>query len=90
MKKFVIVRHFPGAGNLTQEEINGITQASLKAMYGLNKPYAWFQSFVTDDKIYCIHGAENADVIREHAKCGNFPINTVEEVKHVFDPVTGG
>jgi hypothetical protein len=88
MKKFVIERNLPGAGNLSMEELQAISQASCAVVNGLGKPYHWIQSFVTDDKIYCIHIAESEEVVREHARLGNFPINTVAEVKAVIDPLT--
>jgi hypothetical protein len=88
MKKFVIERILPGAGNLSAEELQAISQASCAVVNKLGKPYHWIQSFVTDDKIYCIHIAENEEVVREHARLGNFPINTIAEVKAVIDPWT--
>lgn len=88
MKKFVIERNLPGAGNLSVEELQAISQTSCAVVDNLDKPYHWIQSYVTDDKIYCIHIAESEEVVREHAKLGNFPINTVAEVKAIIDPVT--
>ena len=88
MKKFVVERTLPGAGNLTPEELQNISQASCEAIDHLGKPYQWIQSFVTDDKIYCIHIAESEEAIREHARLGNFPVNTISEVKAVIDPLT--
>lgn len=88
MKKFVVERNLPGAGNLTAEELRNISQTSCDVVSGLGKPYHWVQSFVTEDKIYCIHIAESEEVVREHAKRGKFPINTVSEVKAVIDPGT--
>lgn len=86
MKKFVVERNLPGAGNLTTEELQTISQTSCEAINQLGKPYHWIQSFVTEDKIYCVHVAESEAVIREHARLGNFPINTVSEVKAIIDP----
>lgn len=88
MKKFVVERNLPGAGNLSPEELQSISQLSCEVVSKLNQPYHWIQSFVTDDKIYCIHIAESEDVVREHARLGNFPINIVSEVKVVIDPTT--
>jgi hypothetical protein len=88
MKKFVIERNLPGAGNLSLDELRAISRASCAAVRQLGKPYHWIQSFVTEDKLYCIHVAESEDVIREHAKLGNFPINMITEVKEVIDPST--
>jgi hypothetical protein len=89
MKKFVIERDFPGAGTLTPEELKAISESSCEVVSQLGKPYHWIQSFVTDDKIYCIHIAENEDMIREHARLGRFPANIISEVKAVIDPTTG-
>ena len=89
MKKFVVERSLPGAGNLTPEELQAISQTSCEVMNQLGNPYHWIQSFVTDDKIYCIHIADSEEVIREHARLGKFPVNTVSEVKAVIDPLTG-
>jgi hypothetical protein len=88
MKKFMIERNLPGAGNLSAEELQAISQTSCAVVNGFDKPYYWIQSFVTDDKIYCIHIAENEEAVREHARLGNFPINTIAEVKAVIDPLT--
>ena len=88
MKKFVIERNFPGAGNLSPEELQGISQTSCEAVSQLGKPYHWIQSYITGDKIYCVHVAENEEVLREHAKLGNFPINTISEVKTIIDATT--
>jgi hypothetical protein len=89
MKKFVVERNLPGAGNLTPEELQALSQTSLEVISRLGKPYHWIQSFVTEDKIYCIHIAENESVVREHARLGKFPIHTIAEVKAVIDPLTG-
>jgi hypothetical protein len=89
MKKFIVERKLPGAGNMTVEELQAISKTSNAVIIILGKPYKWIQSFVTEDKIYCIHEAENEDAIREHAKCGNFPVNKIEEIKAVIDPATG-
>ena len=89
MKRFIIERKLPGAGKMTTEELQAISKTSVAVISILGKPYTWIQSFVTEDKIYCIHEAENEDDIREHARCGNFPVNTIEEIKAVIDPTTG-
>jgi hypothetical protein len=89
MKKFVIERNLPGAGKLTAQELQDIVGTSCNAVQNLGKPYHWIQSFVTDDKIYCIHIAENEEAVREHAKLGGFPINSVAEVKGIMDPSSG-
>ncbi len=89
MKKFVVERNLPGAGNLSPEELQAISQTSCEVISKLSRPYHWIQSFVTDDKIYCIHIAESEAVVREHASLGKFPINTIAEVKAVIDPLSG-
>lgn len=89
MKKFIIERNVPGAGKMTEEELEAISRTSVAVISVLGKPYRWIQSFVTDDRLYCIHEAENEDDIREHGKCGNFPVDRIEEIKAVIDPTTG-
>ena len=72
MKKFVVERNLPGAGNLSPAELQTISQTSCEAISEMGKPYHWVQSFITNDKIYCVHIAESEEVIREHAKKGRF------------------
>lgn len=88
MKKFIIERKIPGAGNMTAEELHEISKTSVAVISILGKPYHWIQSFVTEDRLFCIHEAENEDDIREHAKCGDFPVTTIEEIKAIIDPAT--
>ncbi|EMR02175.1 DUF4242 domain-containing protein [Cesiribacter andamanensis] len=88
MKKFIIERELPGAGKLTAEQLQGIAQTSCEVVNGLNKPYHWVESFVTDNKIYCVHIAEDAETILEHAKRGGFPATSIQEVKATIDPTT--
>ncbi len=85
MPTYMIEREIPGASQLTDEELRGITSTSNKAVDGLKRPYTWRHSYVAGDKIYCIHDAESADVILEHARSGGFPANLVAEVTAVFD-----
>jgi len=89
MKKFVVERNLPGAGNLSPEELQTISQTSCEVLNKMGKPYHWIQSFIAEDKIYCIHIAENEEAIREHARLGNFPVNRITEVKTIIDPLTG-
>jgi hypothetical protein len=88
MKKFVVERNLPGAGNLSPEELQSISQTSCEAILELGKPYHWIQTFITGDKLYCIHIAESEEAVREHARLGKFPVNTIAEVKFVIDPLT--
>ncbi len=88
MKKFIIERDLAGAGNMTAEELQAISKTSVSVVSVLGKPYNWIESYVTKDKIYCIHEAESEEVIREHSSCANFPISKVEEVKVIINPAT--
>ena len=88
MKKFVIERDLPGAGSLSAEALQAISHTSCGVVCEMGKPYHWVQSFVTDDKIYCIHIAESEEVVREHAMRGGFPADSIAEVKATIDPTT--
>ena len=68
MKTFLIEREIPGASELTNEQLRGITTTSNDAVASLEKPYKWLHSYVAGDKVYCVHQADSADVIREHAR----------------------
>jgi hypothetical protein len=85
MPTFIIEREIPGASRLTDDELRGITQKSNDTVDGLGKPYTWRHSYVAGDKIYCVHEAESAEDILEHARGGGFPANLVAEVTAVFD-----
>jgi len=89
MKKFVIERILPGAGMLTAEERQSIALESCEVIRKIGVPYHWIESFITDDKIYCIHIAESENIVREHARLANIPIHIVNEVRAVLDPVNG-
>lgn len=88
MKKFVVERILPGAGNLSPKELQAISQASCEVAVQSGKPYYWVESFITEDKIYCIHIAESEAVVREHARLSKLPINTVAEIIIIIDPLT--
>lgn len=85
MPTYLIEREIPGASKLTDEELRGITTKSNDTVDSLKRPYTWRHSYVAGDKIYCVHEAENADVVREHARGGGFPANLVSEITAVFD-----
>ena len=85
MPTYLIEREIPGASNLTDDELRGITTKSNDVVDGLERPYTWRHSYVAGDKIYCVHEAESAEVILEHARRGGFPANLVAEVSAVFD-----
>ncbi len=88
MPKYVIEREIPGAGKLSAEELQGISQKSCGVLRELGPEIHWIQSYVTDDKIYCVYLAPNAQLIREHAEKGGFPANRISEVRAVIDPTT--
>ena len=86
MKKFIIERILPDAGMLTTEELRAIALKSCEVIKMMGKPYHWIESFITDDKIFCIHIAEAESIVREHARLANIPIHTVTEVRSILDP----
>jgi Nickel responsive protein SCO4226-like len=88
MPKYVIEREIPNAGALTPDELQGISQKSCSVLQSLGPQIQWVQSYVTDDKIYCVYIAPNKEMIEEHAKQGGFPANCISEVKTVIDPTT--
>ena len=89
MPRYVIERELPGAGNMSQEELRSISQQSNSVLDKMGDDIEWVESFVTNDKIYCIYNATDKDKIREHAKTAGFPANTIEEVKAMISPATG-
>jgi hypothetical protein len=88
MPKYVIEREIPGAGDLSAEELQGISQTSCNVLNDMGPQIQWVQSQVTDDKIYCTYIAPNEDMVRQHAEQGGFPANKVSEVRAVIDPTT--
>ena len=88
MPKYVIEREIPGAGKLTTAELQGISAKSCGVLRNLGPTIQWVESYVTDDKIYCVYIAPNEDMVREHAKQGGFPANRVSEVAGIIDPTT--
>jgi hypothetical protein len=88
MPKFVIEREIPGAGKLTAEQLQGISQTSCGVLRELGPQIQWVQSFVTDEKIYCVYIAPDEDTVRRHAEMGGFPANKVAQVRAVIDPTT--
>jgi hypothetical protein len=89
MPKYVIERPLPGAGSLSADELNAISKKSNEVLAGMGSRAKWQQSYVTDDKIYCVYVADNVEAVREHAKAGGFPCETVSAVSAVIDPSTG-
>lgn len=88
MPKYVIERDIPGAGKLSEQELQAISQKSCSVLNKMGPQIQWLQSYVTGDKIYCVYIAENEAQVREHAQQGGFPANRVSEVISVIDPTT--
>jgi hypothetical protein len=88
MPKYVIEREIPNAGKLSQQELQTISQKSCSVLQKLGPQVQWLESFVTDDKIYCIYVAPNEEMVREHARQGGFPANRVSAVRSVIGPTT--
>ncbi|MBP8156997.1 MAG: DUF4242 domain-containing protein [Flavobacterium sp.] len=88
MPKFVIEREIPGAGDLTAEQLKGISQTSCGVLNKMGPDIQWVESFVTGDKIYCVYIAPNEEMILEHANKGGFPANKISKVVNVINPVT--
>ncbi len=88
MPKYVIERDIAGAGKLSGEELQGISQTSCKVLGEMGPQIQWLESYVTDDKIYCVYIAPNEQTVRDHASQGGFPANQVSEVRTMIDPTT--
>ena len=88
MPKFVIERHIPGAGQLTPEQLKAISKKSCSVLDAMGPHIQWQESFVTDDKVYCVYIAPDEAAIREHATRGRFPANSVQELRTMIDPTT--
>jgi len=88
MPKYVIERELPGAGKLSRQELQAISEKSCSVLDKLGPQIQWVQSYVTDDKIYCVYIAPDEAMIREHARQGGFPANRVSEVRTMIDPTT--
>jgi hypothetical protein len=88
MPKYVIEREMPGAGNLSQEQLRGASQTSCGVLNKLGPQVQWVESYVTDDKLYCIYISPNKELIEEHARQGGFPANKISEIRAIIDPTT--
>ena len=88
MPKYLIEREIPGAGDLSPEDLQGISQKSCSVLQGMGPDIQWVESYVTDDKIYCVYIAPDEAMIREHAVQGGFPANKVSRIGCVIDPTT--
>ncbi|WP_446808696.1 DUF4242 domain-containing protein [Methylomonas sp. 2BW1-5-20] len=89
MPKYIIERDIPGAGQLTQAELQGISQKSCGVLRDMGPRIQWLQSYVTGDKVYCIYIADSEQAIRDHAEQGGFPANRIEQITTIIDPTTG-
>jgi hypothetical protein len=88
MPKFLIEREIPGAGELSAQELQGISQKSCGVLREMGPQVQWVQSYVTDDKIYCVYIAPDEEAVREHASRGGFPANRISRIATVIDPTS--
>ena len=88
MPRYVIEREIPAAGKLSQDDLQSISQKSCAVLQELGPQVQWVQSYVTDDKIYCIYIAPDAAAVRTHAEKGGFPANSIAQVRSIIDPTT--
>ena len=88
MPKYLIEREIPGAGQMSASELRAISQRSCEVIRNLGPDLHWVESFVTEDKVYCIYIAPDAELIRKHAEQGGFPANRISEIKGIIDPAT--
>jgi rRNA-processing protein FCF1 len=90
MPKYLIERDMPGLGKLTSAQLGEASRTSCNVLQKMSPRVQWIQSYVTNDKLYCVYIATNEEAVREHARQGGFPVNTINEIKTIIDPVTGG
>jgi hypothetical protein len=88
MPKFIIEREIPGAGDLTPVDLQGIAQKSCAVLQDMGPKIQWIQSYITNNKVYCIYLAPDQKAIKTHAERGGFPVNSIAEIKTIIDPVT--
>ena len=88
MPKYVIERNIPGAGKMSAEQLQGISQKSCSVLQALGPQIQWVHSYVMGDKVYCVYIAPSEEMVREHAKRGGFPADRVSEVETIIDPTT--
>ena len=88
MPKYVIERDLPGAGKLTADELQGISQKSVEVLDGMAGRAQWLETYVTDDKLYCVYIADSEESVREHGECGGFPVTAISHVATTIDPTT--
>lgn len=88
MPKFVIEREIPNAGNLSKDDLTGISQKSCDVLRSMGPEIQWLHSYVTDDKLYCVYIAPDEKTVRQHADMGGFPANRISRVYNIIDPTT--
>jgi len=88
MPRYVIEREIPNVGKLSSAELQGISQKSCNVLQNLGPQIQWLESYVTDDKLYCVYIAPDEKLVKEHARQGGFPADRISEVKSVIDPTT--
>ncbi|OUX17714.1 MAG: hypothetical protein CBE17_03335 [Gammaproteobacteria bacterium TMED257] len=88
MPQYVIERDIPGAGDLGQSDLQGISQKSCGILKDMGTGIEWVHSYVTGDKVYCVYNADNEQLIKDHASTGGFPANKISEVKNMISPKT--
>jgi cell division inhibitor SulA len=88
MPKFLIEREIPGAGAMSPQQLQSVAVKSCSVLRNLGPQIQWLQSYVTDNKIYCVYIAPNEEMVREHARRGGFPANRISEIKTIIDPTT--
>lgn len=88
MPRYVIEREIPGLGKMNEEELRALSQSSCKVLRGMGPETQWVESYVTDDKLFCVYYAPDEEAIREHAKRGSFPCNQINQVGTMISPIT--
>ena len=88
MPKYIIEREIPGAGKLSRQELQAISEKSCCVLRNLGPAIQWVESYVTDDKVYCVYIAPDEAMIRQHAEQGGFPANSIRRVRSKIDPTT--
>jgi hypothetical protein len=88
MPKFLIEREIQGAGSMPKDQLQAVSEKSCSVLRNLGPQIQWVESYVTDNKIYCVYIAPNEEMVREHARLGGFPANRISEIKTIIDPTT--
>jgi hypothetical protein len=88
MPKYLIERELPGAGNLDGEELQGISQKSCEVLAAMAPRAQWLESYVTDNRLFCVYIADDPEAVREHARSGGFPVTNVYRIAGIIDPTT--